>query len=57
MQLLTDQQITVLLALINGPRRRVSILRPRPTYLPHPCRRLPRVQGVVKLSNWALMRL
>ncbi len=28
------------------PHRPV-LLRPRPSYLPHPCRRLPRLRGVI----------
>jgi len=33
----------------RGPaRHRPGILRPRPAYLPHPRRRLPRVRGVVR---------
>jgi hypothetical protein len=31
--------------------------RPRPAYLPHRHRRLPRAQGVVRLSSQALMQL
>jgi len=34
----------------QGPaRHRPGILRPRPAYLPHPRRRLPRVRGVVRV--------
>jgi hypothetical protein len=44
----TDQELATLLAVILGPRRRPSILRPRPGYLPHPLRRLPQVQGVIR---------
>ena len=50
----TEAQLITLLAVINGPRRRPQILRPRPSYLPHPRRRLPRVQGVLRNSGWAL---
>ena len=47
-------QLTTLLAVIDGPRRRLQILRPRPWYLPHPRRRLPRVQGVIRVRRWGL---
>lgn len=50
----TEAQLTTLLALIKGPRRRSEILRPRPSYLPHPQRRLPRVQGVIRVRLWWL---
>lgn len=42
--------VDLLLALLRpvaGPRFRSGIVRPRPAYLPHPHRRLPRVRGVV----------
>jgi len=36
----------------QGPAQsRPGILRPRPPYLPHPCRRLPRLRGVVRYSK------
>ena len=35
-------------AVFSPPRGRAGILRPRPPYLPHPCRRLPRLRGVVR---------
>jgi hypothetical protein len=47
----TEAQLTTLLAVIDGPRRRLQILRPRPWYLPHPQRRLPRVEGVLRISG------
>jgi hypothetical protein len=50
----TDAQLTMLLAVIKGPRRRPETLRPRPSYLPHPQRSLPRVQGVIRVRRWAL---
>jgi hypothetical protein len=50
----TEADLLELLEIINGPRRRPEILRPRPSYLPHPQRRLPRVQGVVRISGWGL---
>lgn len=48
----TKPQLITLLGFINGPRRKQQILRPRPCYLPHPWRRLPRVRGVLKISGW-----
>jgi hypothetical protein len=50
----TEAQLTTLLAVIDGPRRRLQILRPRPWYLAHPQRRLPRVQGVIRVRRWGL---
>ena len=50
----TEAQLTKMLAVIDGPRRRLQILRPRPWYLPHPQRRLPRVEGVLRISGWGL---
>ena len=50
----TEAELITLLAVINGPRRRPQILRPRPFYLPHPQRLLPRVQGVIRFSGWVL---
>jgi hypothetical protein len=40
---------------LGPPRLRPGIVRPRPTYLPHPHRRLPRVRGVVRVHReWRL---
>ena len=50
----TEQELDALLAVVLGPRRRPSILRPRPGYLPHPLRRLPQVQGVIRGRYWRL---
>lgn len=50
----TEAQLNSLLAVIDGPRRRLQILRPRPWYLPHPRRRFPRVQGVIRVRRWGL---
>jgi hypothetical protein len=38
-------------AVFFPPRGREGILRPRPPYLPHPRRRLPRVRGVVRVRR------
>ena len=40
----------VLLALVFAaePLRRRVMLRPRPPYLPHPCRKLRRLRGVIR---------
>jgi hypothetical protein len=37
--------------LAPDPSKRPVMLRPRPPYLPHPCRRLPRLRGVVRYSK------
>jgi hypothetical protein len=37
--------------LAPDPSKRRVMLRPRPPYLPHPCRRLPRLRGVVRYSK------
>jgi hypothetical protein len=39
----------VLLAYLSLPSDRSGILRPRPSYLPHPHRRLPRLRGVMRV--------
>ena len=37
--------------LAPDPSKRRVMLRPRPPYLLHPCRRLPRLRGVVRYSK------
>jgi hypothetical protein len=39
-----------LLAAVFGPApsKRPVMLRPRPQYLPHPCRKLRRLRGVIR---------
>ena len=39
-----------LLALVFAPEppKRPMMLRPRPPYLPHPCRKLRRLRGVIR---------
>jgi hypothetical protein len=44
-----DLAAVVLAHIAQDPPRRVGILRPRPRGLPHPWRRLARLQGVVRL--------
>jgi len=44
-----DLADVVLAHLAQDPPRRAEILRPRPRGLPHPWRRLARLQGVVRL--------
>jgi hypothetical protein len=34
----------------DAPKRTV-LLRPRPKHVPHPCRKLPRLRGVVRISS------
>jgi hypothetical protein len=47
---LTPAQLARLAAVIFGPAPlREGIPRPRPPYLPHPRRRLPKVLGVIRL--------
>jgi hypothetical protein len=55
----TDAELAALvLAYLSLPPDRSGILRPRPPYLPHPRRRLPRVPGVLRCSTpWGLLRL
>ena len=49
---LTPAQWALIAAAVFGPPRgRAGILRPRPSYLPHLCRRLPRLRGVVRFNN------
>jgi hypothetical protein len=39
-------------AVFSPPRGRAGILRPRPSYLHHPRRRLPRLRGVVRVRPY-----
>ena len=50
------QTLAALTALLSPvPAKRTVMLRPRPTYLPHPVRRLTRLPGVIRpnLRRWA----
>ena len=40
--------VEIFRVVFTTPRARPGILRPRPPYLPHPWRRLPRLRGVVR---------
>jgi hypothetical protein len=46
-----DLAAVVLAHIAQDPPRRVGILRPRPPWLPHPRRRLPRLRGVVRACS------
>jgi hypothetical protein len=42
-----DLLAAAILQALKQPARRPVLLRPRPAYLPHPCRRFSRQQGVI----------
>jgi hypothetical protein len=46
-----DLLAVAILQTLHQPPRRPLLLRPRPAYLPHPCRRFPRQRGVIPVPS------